>query len=54
MPNSPHLQTAKTKVQLLIAIAANDDARSPNDKNVHVDVVFQIFEEGSARPVIDA
>ena len=34
MPNSPHLQTAKTKAQLLIAIAANDDARSPNDKNV--------------------
>ena len=33
-PNSPHLQTAKTKVQLLIAIAANDDTRSPNDKNV--------------------
>jgi carboxymethylenebutenolidase len=33
-PNSPHLQAAKTKVQLLIAIAANDDARSPNDKNV--------------------
>src|ERR1700736_5737762 len=28
MPNSPHLQAAKTKVQLLIAIAANDDARS--------------------------
>jgi carboxymethylenebutenolidase len=33
-PNSPHLQTAKTKVQLLIAIAANDDTRSPNDKTV--------------------
>jgi carboxymethylenebutenolidase len=34
MPNSPHLQAAKTKVQLLIAIAANDDMRSPNEKNV--------------------
>jgi carboxymethylenebutenolidase len=34
MPNSPHLQTAKTKAQLLIAIAANDDMRSPNEKNV--------------------
>ena len=33
-PNSPHLQAAKTKAQLLIAIAANDDQRSPNDKNV--------------------
>ena len=34
MPNSPHLQTAKTKAQLLIAIAANDDMRAPNEKNV--------------------
>jgi carboxymethylenebutenolidase len=33
-PNSPHLLAAKTKVQLLIAIAANDDARSPNEKDV--------------------
>ena len=34
MPNSPHLQAAKTKAQFLIAIAENDDARSPNEKNV--------------------
>ena len=34
MPNSPHLQVAKTKAQLLIAIAANDDMRSPDEKNV--------------------
>jgi carboxymethylenebutenolidase len=34
MPNSPHLQAVKTKAQFLIAIAANDDARSPNDKTV--------------------
>jgi carboxymethylenebutenolidase len=33
-PNSPHLQAAKTQAQFLIAIAANDDARSPNEKNV--------------------
>jgi len=33
-PNSPHLQASKTKVQLLIAIAANDDMRSPDEKNV--------------------
>ena len=33
-PNSPHLQAAKTKAQFLIAIAANDDTRSPNEKNV--------------------
>jgi len=33
-PNSPHLQAAKTKAQFLIAIAENDDARAPNDKNV--------------------
>jgi carboxymethylenebutenolidase len=33
-PNSPHLQASATKAQLLIAIAENDDARSPNEKNV--------------------
>jgi carboxymethylenebutenolidase len=33
-PNSPHLLVAKTKAQLLVAIAANDDMRSPNEKNV--------------------
>jgi carboxymethylenebutenolidase len=32
--NSPHLQASKTKAQFLIAIAANDDARSPTDKDV--------------------
>src|SRR5579884_2945728 len=34
MPNSPHLQAAKTKAQFLIAIAENDDKRAPNDKVV--------------------
>jgi carboxymethylenebutenolidase len=33
-PDSPHLQAAKTKVQLLIAIAENDDQRAPTDKTV--------------------
>jgi len=33
-PNSPHLQAAKTKAHFLVAIAANDDQRSPNEKNV--------------------
>jgi carboxymethylenebutenolidase len=33
-PNSPHLQAAKTKAQFLIAIAASDDAKLPNDKTV--------------------
>ena len=33
-PNSPHLQAATTKAQFLVAIAANDDQRSPNDKTV--------------------
>lgn len=31
-PNSPHLQAAKTKAQFLVAIAANDDSRAPNEK----------------------
>jgi len=33
-PNSPHLEAAKSKAQFLIAIAANDDMRAPEDKNV--------------------
>jgi carboxymethylenebutenolidase len=33
-PNSPHLQASKTKAQFLIAVAANDDQRSPNEKTV--------------------
>lgn len=33
-PNSPHLQAAKTKARFLIAIAENDDQRSPRDKDV--------------------
>jgi len=31
-PNSPHLQAAKTKARFLVAIAENDDQRSPTDK----------------------
>ena len=34
MPDSPHLAAAKTKTQLLIAVAENDDMRAPNEKNV--------------------
>ena len=33
-PNSPHLQASKTKAQFLIAIATNDDQRSPTEKDV--------------------
>jgi carboxymethylenebutenolidase len=33
-PNSPHLQAAKTSAQFLVAIAANDDQRSPTEKDV--------------------
>lgn len=32
--NSPHLQAAQSKAQFLVAIAANDDARAPNEKTV--------------------
>jgi carboxymethylenebutenolidase len=34
MPDSPHLQAAQTQARFLIAIAANDDERSPDEKNV--------------------
>jgi carboxymethylenebutenolidase len=33
-PDSPHLQAAETEARFLIAIAANDDERSPDEKNV--------------------
>ena len=42
-PNSPHLQAAKTKAQFLIAIAANDDQRSPTDKTA----LKETFEKAS-------
>ncbi len=31
--NSPHLEAAGSKAQFLVAIASNDDARSPKDKD---------------------
>lgn len=33
-PNSPHLQAAATQAQFLVAIADNDDKRSPTEKDV--------------------
>src|SRR5947207_4716669 len=33
-PNSPHLQASKTKAQFLIAVASNDDQKSPNEKKI--------------------
>ncbi len=33
-PNSPHTNASKTKAQFLIAVAENDDARSPGEKDV--------------------
>ena len=33
-PNSPHLEAAKTKAHFLVAIAENDDARAPKEKDV--------------------
>jgi carboxymethylenebutenolidase len=41
-PNSPHLQVSKTKAHLLVAIAENDDARSPNEKNVLKDTFAKV------------
>ncbi len=34
MPNSPHLEAAKTKAQFLVAIAQNDDMTAPTEKDV--------------------
>jgi carboxymethylenebutenolidase len=33
-PDSPHLEAATSKAQFLVEIAANDDARSPKDKDI--------------------
>jgi carboxymethylenebutenolidase len=41
-PNSPHLQAAKTKAHFLVAIAENDDKRSPNDKTVLKDTFASV------------
>ncbi len=38
MPNSPHLQAATSKAQFLVAIAASDDDKAPNDKTAEGDV----------------
>ncbi|MFM5923827.1 MAG: dienelactone hydrolase family protein [Novosphingobium sp.] len=35
--DSPHLQIAKSKASFLIAIARNDDAKSPADKSILID-----------------
>jgi len=48
-PNSPHLQAAKTKAQFLIAIATNDDQRSPKDK----DVMKETFEKAKLSAEIE-
>src|SRR5579872_2306073 len=37
MPNSPHLQVAMTKAQLLVAIAQIDDMQAPTEKDVMKD-----------------
>jgi carboxymethylenebutenolidase len=37
MPNSPHLEVAMTKAQLLVAIAQNDDMQAPTEKDVMKD-----------------
>jgi carboxymethylenebutenolidase len=42
-PTSPHLGAAKSQAQFLVAIAANDDQRSPNEKGV----LKETFEKAS-------
>ena len=48
-PNSPHLQASKTKAQFLIAVAQNDDARSPDEK----DVLKETFSKASLAAEIE-
>ena len=48
-PNSPHLLVAKTKASYLIAVAKNDDARAPTDK----DVLKKTFEDAKRPATVD-
>ncbi|MGE0461272.1 MAG: dienelactone hydrolase family protein [Vicinamibacterales bacterium] len=48
-PNSPHLQAAATKAQFLVAIAENDDKRSPADK----DVIRETFAKAGVQAEIE-
>lgn len=48
-PNSPHLQASKTKAQFLVAVAANDDARAPTDK----DVIKETFAKAGLQAEIE-
>ena len=48
-PNSPHLQVAQTKTQLLVAIAANDDQRAPTEK----DVMKEVFSKAGVAAEIE-
>ncbi len=48
-PDSPHLQASKSKAQFLIAIAANDDARSPTDK----DVIKETFAKANLQAEVE-
>jgi carboxymethylenebutenolidase len=47
--DSPHTEAAKTKAQFLIAIAENDDARSPKEK----DVLKETFSAAKLRAEIE-
>src|SRR5579872_5020609 len=48
-PNSPHLQAAKTHAQFLIAIATNDDTRSPDDKTA----IKETFEKANLQAEVE-
>jgi carboxymethylenebutenolidase len=48
-PNSPHLQVSKTKAQLLICIADNDDKRAPTDK----DTLKETFQKSGQQAEIE-
>ncbi len=48
-PNSPHLQAATSKAQFLVAIAANDDQRSPTDK----DVIKETFAKANLQAEVE-
>ncbi|WP_374469229.1 dienelactone hydrolase family protein [Phenylobacterium sp.] len=48
-PTSPHLLIAKTEAEYLVAVAKNDDARAPNDK----EVLKKAFADAKKRATVE-
>lgn len=48
-PSSPHLLIPQTQAEYLVAVAQNDDARAPEDKNI----LRRAFDAANTRAIVD-